>query len=100
MSDMTLLRIGILVAGLILIAAILFIGRPRRPGQGKRVLRDDAAAREGRQEPTLGEQLEGGPGASAAEVARQPELEPSPNSNCASAHPTPRPVRAPISAAA
>lgn len=75
MSDMTLLRIGILVAGLILIAAILFIGRPRRPGQGKRVARDDASPRDGRQEPTLGEQLEAGAGASADEVASQPELE-------------------------
>ena len=37
MSDVTLLRIGILIAGLILIAAIVFFGRPRKPGQGKRV---------------------------------------------------------------
>ena len=57
MSDVTLLRIGILVAGLILIAAIVFFGRPRKPGQGRRVPRDgrDASAR---REPTLGEQLE------------------------------------------
>ena len=57
MSDVTLLRIGILVAGLILIAAIVFFGRPRKPGQGRRVARDgrDATVR---REPTLGEQLE------------------------------------------
>ena len=57
MSDVTLLRIGILVAGLILIAAIVFFGRPRKPGQGRRVPRDgrDTSAR---REPTLGEQLE------------------------------------------
>lgn len=65
MSDMTLLRIGIAIAGLILIASIFWIGRPRKPGQGKRVARDSGP----RREPTLGEQLEadaqsaGAPGA-------------------------------------
>ncbi|MFC3549651.1 cell division protein ZipA [Lysobacter cavernae] len=58
MSDVTLLRIGILIAGLILIAAIVFIGRPRKPGQGKRVPREGQSD-SGRVEPTLGEQLEG-----------------------------------------
>jgi len=57
MSDMTLLRVSILVAGLVLIAAIVFFGRPRKPGQGKRVPRD-ASGRSSRTEPTLGEQLE------------------------------------------
>lgn len=32
MSDVTLMRIGILIAGLILIGAIVFFGRPRKPG--------------------------------------------------------------------
>lgn len=43
MSDMTLLRIGIAIAGLFLIVAIFFIGRPKKPSQGKRVERDDSA---------------------------------------------------------
>jgi cell division protein ZipA len=55
MSDVNLVRIGILVAGLLLIAAIYMFGRPRRPGQGRRIAeRGDAA----RIEPTLGAQLE------------------------------------------
>lgn len=54
MSDMTMLRIWILVAGVVLVAAILVFGRPRKAGQGRRVARGDEA----RQEPTLGEQLE------------------------------------------
>ena len=60
MSDMTLLRVGILVAGLILIAAIFWFGRPRKPGQGKRLPRNAAPkdAEGGRLEPTLGEQIE------------------------------------------
>lgn len=60
MSDMTLLRVGILVAGLILIAAIFWFGRPRKPGQGKRLPRNAAPkdAESGRLEPTLGEQIE------------------------------------------
>lgn len=37
MSDMVLIRIGIVVAGAILIAAIFFFGRPKKPGQGRRV---------------------------------------------------------------
>lgn len=84
MSDVTLMRIGILIAGLILIGAIVFFGRPRKPGQGKRVARDDASragerkpATGPRQEPTLGEQIEtelsanGAPG----EATTQAELE-------------------------
>ena len=37
MSDMAMLRIGILVAGAILFAAIFFFGRPKKPSQGRRV---------------------------------------------------------------
>src|SRR3546814_16289075 len=37
MSDAWLLRLGILVAGVILIAAIYFFGKPRRQWQGRRV---------------------------------------------------------------
>jgi cell division protein ZipA len=77
MSDVTMLRIGILIAGLILIGAIVFFGRPRRPGQGKRVAREggpDLA----RHEPTLSEQLQselGDEGVLAGETTTQAELE-------------------------
>lgn len=77
MSDMTLLRIGILIAGLILIGAIVFFGRPRKPGQGRRVPRD-AKTEGGRREPTLGEQLEGEVDSetpSTGEATSQAELE-------------------------
>jgi cell division protein ZipA len=76
MSDVTLLRIGILIAGLILIAAIVFFGRPRKPGQGKRVAREPAGEPV-RQEPTLGEQIEreAAQGRSAGDVTQQAELE-------------------------
>ncbi|GGK04820.1 cell division protein ZipA [Luteimonas terricola] len=59
MSDTWLLRIGILVAGVLLFAAIWYFGtRPRSP-QGRRVSAKAAsAAREERMEPTLGAQLE------------------------------------------
>ncbi len=73
MSDVTLLRIGILIAGLVLVAAIVFFGRPRKPGQGRRVPREPTG--EGvRHEPTLAEQIErdaatqGNAGASTAQA--------------------------------
>ncbi|GGD53497.1 cell division protein ZipA [Pseudoxanthomonas indica] len=37
MSDMAMLRIGILIAGAILIAAIIFFGRPKKASQGRRL---------------------------------------------------------------
>ena len=37
MSDIWWLRIGIVIAGALLIAAIYFFGRPRKPKQGRRV---------------------------------------------------------------
>ncbi|HEY4582688.1 MAG TPA: cell division protein ZipA [Lysobacter sp.] len=55
MSDGTMLRIMILVAGLVLIGAILLFGRPKKTGQGRRVPRGDGSDRV---EPTLGEQLD------------------------------------------
>ena len=76
MSDVTLLRIGILIAGLILIAAIVFFGRPRKPGQGRRVPREPASsAGAPRQEPTLGEQIERDAAQGAAGSTAQAELE-------------------------
>lgn len=66
MSDIWLLRIGIVVAGLLLMAAIWFFGRPRRSPQGTRT---GSRGREeaGRTEPTLGEQLDAGLGEGEAE---------------------------------
>lgn len=58
MSDMALLRIGILVAGLLLIAAIFLFGRPSRAPQGKR--REQTETGRPRREPVLGE-AEAGP---------------------------------------
>ena len=57
MTDAWMLRTAIIVAGVLLLAAIYFFGRPRKPGQGRRV---EGAARGGfadggRVEPTLGE---------------------------------------------
>ncbi|MCD7096850.1 cell division protein ZipA [Stenotrophomonas sp. MMGLT7] len=54
MSDMALLRIGILAAGLLLIAAILLFGRPRKPKQGRRVDGPEATGKQ-RREPVLGD---------------------------------------------
>ena len=57
MSDLWLLRIGIVVAGLLLMAAIWFFGRPRKGPQGTRT--EGKFRGEGdRMEPTLGAQLE------------------------------------------
>jgi cell division protein ZipA len=62
MSDVWMLRTGILIAGALLIAAIYFFGRPRKPGQGRRV-----EGREGmRLEPTSGTQRGAGLAAGAA----------------------------------
>jgi cell division protein ZipA len=44
MSDTTMLRIGIVIAGVLLIAAIYFFGRPRKPSQGRK-LRDETPPR-------------------------------------------------------
>ncbi|AOA72767.1 cell division protein ZipA [Stenotrophomonas rhizophila] len=62
MSDMAMLRIGILAAGLLLIAAIFLFGRPRKKSQGRRVEGADGAAGQ-RREPLLGEQEAGAAGA-------------------------------------
>jgi cell division protein ZipA len=54
MSDVWILRTGIIVAGLLLLAAIYYFGRPGRAAQGRR--RGKPGSR--RIEPTLGEQLQ------------------------------------------
>ena len=74
--DTSVLRVGIAIAGLLLIAAIYFFGRPRKPGQGRRVAgaeRGDG----GRIEPTLGAQLEDelARGGGAPETTVQSELD-------------------------
>lgn len=61
MSEVWLLRLGILIAGLILLAAIYFFGRPSKPGQGTRRRRESREAG-GRREPTFGETLASGAG--------------------------------------
>lgn len=54
MSDLTLLRIGIAVAVSLLLGAIMFFGRSRRNGQGRRLSRDASANTTGeRREPSL-----------------------------------------------
>jgi cell division protein ZipA len=56
MSDVWMLRTGILIAGVLLIVAIYFFGRPRKPGQGRRV--DAGRGETGRVEPTIGAQIQ------------------------------------------
>ncbi|GHE25742.1 cell division protein ZipA [Vulcaniibacterium thermophilum] len=79
---MMLLRLGILVAGLLLIGAIYFFGRPRKPGQGRRMPRETRA--EAADEPTLAEQLEREIGAEPA--IAQPELDLAPRERPAPPH--------------
>ena len=77
MSDIALLRIGILVAGVLLLAAIFFFGRPRKPKQGRRVAADARPETGGPAEPSLGEMpvLDDGTSEGKPEpAARQPEL--------------------------
>src|SRR5512133_3514938 len=75
MSDVWLLRTGILIAGLLLIVAIYILGRPRKPGQGRRI--DTGRGEGGRVEPTLGEQIERelADGADLDAAAEQAELD-------------------------
>ena len=79
MTDAWMLRTAIIVAGVLLLAAIYFFGRPRKPGQGRRV---EGAGRggfadAGRVEPTLGEMIadELAAGEAMADDARQAEMD-------------------------
>ncbi|GAB3053081.1 cell division protein ZipA [Stenotrophomonas tumulicola] len=54
MSDTALLRIGILTAGLLLIAAIFLFGRPKKKTQGRRVDGEAGSDKAQRREPVLG----------------------------------------------
>jgi cell division protein ZipA len=53
MSDIWWLRIGIVVAGLLLMAAIYFFGRPRKPDQGRRLREEEGGRAAPRSEPRL-----------------------------------------------
>ena len=67
MSDTMLLRIGIAVALSLLFGAIIFFGRGRKSGQGRRIPREPSAGADGRVEPSLGEQLAGSWGEAPAQ---------------------------------
>jgi len=76
MSDMAMMRIGILIAGLLLVVAIFLFGRPKKPPQGRRVDSDGAnpSARD-RREPSLGAGLDdAAPGDYSGQAVSQPEL--------------------------
>ncbi|MBL8262154.1 MAG: cell division protein ZipA [Xanthomonadaceae bacterium] len=70
MSDIWLLRIGIVIAGVLLMAAIYFFGRPGKPRQGRK-LRDDAQERPHR-EPSLADAFAPEPGSFPAPTAGMP----------------------------
>lgn len=77
MSDMALLRIGILVAGLLLVAAIFMFGRPKRAPQGKR--KEPVESERQRREPVMGDaeasaSADGPDAVDAAADVTQPEL--------------------------
>ncbi|NDK37241.1 cell division protein ZipA [Pseudoxanthomonas gei] len=74
MSDMALLRIGILIAGALLIVAIVFFGRPKKSSQGKRIEPGERDAT--RSEPSLaGELSADGAGLDySSDAVSQPEL--------------------------
>ncbi|MEA9490777.1 cell division protein ZipA [Xanthomonas campestris] len=76
MSDMAMIRIGILIAGLLLVAAIFLFGRPKKSPQGRRVDKDDAQPRE-RREPVIssGVDADGTPFERSDTGAEQSELE-------------------------
>ena len=73
MSDESMLRIAIAVAGALLLVAILYFGTRPRSGPGRRVAQDDDA----RIEPTLGAQLEQdlGEAGVAREAGDAPEMQ-------------------------
>jgi cell division protein ZipA len=79
MTDAWMLRTAIIVAGVLLLAAIYFFGRPRKPGQGRRVEGAPRAgfADGGRVEPTLGDMMadESRPDGAPGDDAFQPEMD-------------------------
>ncbi|AMU98203.1 MULTISPECIES: cell division protein ZipA [Xanthomonas] len=74
MSDMAMIRIGILIAGLLLVAAIFLFGRPKKSPQGRRVDKDEGQPRE-RREPVISSEFGAeGDAAERAEGVEQSEL--------------------------
>jgi len=71
MSDVWILRTGIIIAGVLLLAAIYYFGRPGRAAQGRRRGKPDSR----RIEPTLGEQLQRMQDADAASAAGAPVVQ-------------------------
>jgi cell division protein ZipA len=74
MSDMAMIRIGILIAGLLLVAAIFLFGRPKKSPQGRRVDKDDGQPRERREPVISGEPGVEGDRFARSEGAEQSEL--------------------------
>ena len=68
--DSTQLRIIILVIGLLLLAAVAFFGRPKKPGQGKRT-----SGRRERVEPVLGDDSAADTDVEDSREGQQSELE-------------------------
>lgn len=89
MSDIAWVRIGIIAAGFLLVAAIYFFGRPSRPPQGRR--RPPSGGQE-RREP-------GGPGADADGAGDPPAdaVQPAPGSQAELPLEVPAPAAAPAS---
>lgn len=74
MSDVAMIRIGILAAGLLLIAAIFLFGRPKKSPQGRRLESGDGNATRDRREPAIGGEEAPVDGDYSSEVVSQPEL--------------------------
>jgi cell division protein ZipA len=69
MSDVWLLRLAILIAGIVLFGAIIYFGQPRKGGQGRRRAADGGE----RVEPRISDQFAHGIG--VRDDTEQPELE-------------------------
>jgi cell division protein ZipA len=69
MSDVWLLRLAILVAGIVLFGAIIYFGQPRKGGQGRRRAGENGE----RVEPRISDEFTHGVG--VRDGAEQPELE-------------------------
>jgi len=75
MSDMAMMRLGIFIAGVLLVVAIFLFGRPKKPPQGRRVESEPApsTARD-RREPVIGGDAQADAGDYSSEAVSQPEL--------------------------
>lgn len=74
MSDIAMTRIGILLVGLLLLAAIYLFGRPKKPPQGRRLENGDAAPARERREPVSTEAPFQADGDYSGDAVQQPEL--------------------------